>query len=54
MEPEGVDDKRDHTGERASRIVANSGSTGAGDVVVRPGTGELKVEAFAPTITTSG
>jgi hypothetical protein len=56
MESEGVNDKRDYAGERVSRIVGNSASTGGGggNVVVRPGAGELMVEGFAPTVTTSG
>ena len=49
-EPEAYEDKRDYMGERAARIDVNRASTRSGDVVVRPGTGELMWEGFAPTV----
>jgi len=50
IEPEGQDDRRDYTGERAVRL-ASINSTGR---AVFPGTGALVVNGFAPTVTTSG
>src|SRR6266545_2147793 len=48
MEPEGTDDKRDYTGERASRIPSINST---GDRVVAPGTGAAVWTGFPPTVT---
>lgn len=49
-EPAGQDDFRDYLAERGFRV-ASINTTG--HVVVRPGTGELTVTGFAPTVAVS-
>jgi hypothetical protein len=50
-EPESMDDYRDYTGERASRIPSINSTRGT---VILPGTGEAMWKGFAPTVVSTG